>query len=347
MNKFNLDIFHDNFFNWVESFKITNIAGDFSVIRGKKKSSLYGICDMVFNLTIPDQIEHYLNIHEIENREAWIEKIQSYQDSKTGWFKDDYFNYKFRSPLTGQWEHASAFAVSALKLLNATPKYDFQITKKLNSKRQVEKWLKNVPEWGIFLWPGSHRGGGIGAIFAMLGEDYYPHENFFDWYFGWLNSKADPIVGFWRLGWNHKIKKRLTKHELGGAIHYYWVYEYMQRPISYPDKVIDSTLQLQNEIGLWGGDVSYCIDLDAIFSLLRCSKQLGGYREDDIHQAIHKYLEYTIPSLNNKDFLFNRYTSAHRLTGCLEAIAEIYKYKPELFDLSGKWIETLDIACWI
>ena len=94
-------------------------------------------------------------------------------------------------------------------------------------------------------------------------------------------------------------------------------------------------------------NVSYCIDLDAIFSLLRCENQLNGYRIKEITQAIIKYLDYTIPTLNDKDFLFNHYTSAHKLTGCLGAIAEIYKFRPLLFDSSIKFNQSLDITPWI
>jgi len=346
-NKYQLEAFNNNLFGWVDSFKTNKINGEFSLIRGKKKPSLYGICDMVFNLFITKSIKNFLEIHENESNEIWIKKIQSYQDPKTGWFKDSYLNYKFRSPLTGQWEHATAFAISALKLLEATPKYELEITKSLDTKEKVESWLKKVPEWGFFFWPGSHRGGGIGAIYATLGEKYYPNEYFFDWYFDWLDKNADPEVGFWRLGWIHKFINRLTKHELGGSIHYYWIYEFMNRPIPYPEKVIDSTLQLQNNLGLWDNNVSYCIDLDAIFSLLRCQNQLNGYRNKDIENAVIKYLDYTIPSLNDNDFLFKYYSSTHKLTGCLGAIAEIDKFFPELFDSSVKLIQSLDITPWI
>jgi len=347
MKKYQLDGFYKHIISWVESFKINDGDGNFSLIREKKKPSLYGICDIIFNLFIANKIDSYLNSHEIETKEGWIKEIQSYQNPKTGWFKDNYFNYKFRSPLTGQWQHATAFAVSALKLLGASPKYRFQFVKKLDTRKKVEEWLRKVPEWGLFFWPGSHRGGGIGAIFATLGKDFYPHDDFFQWYFDWLDKKADPKVGFWRLGWNHKLKKRLTKHELGGAIHYYWIYEFMGRAIPYPKRVIDSTLKLQNDHGLWDDDVPYCIDLDAIFSLLRCQKIVKEYRKEDISQAIIKFLDYTIPCIYDEEFLFDRYVSAHKLTGSLGAIAEIYKFMPELFDPSIKFIQSLDISPWI
>jgi len=342
MKKYNLDSFLSNLFNWVDSFKYNNIPGYFSVKKEKKKPSLYGVCDIVFNLVIPNQLDFYLETHENEEIQKWIEEIQSYQDPKRGWIKEPKFNFGFHFK-----EHSTAYAISVLKLLKAKPKYRLRISQKLNSKKGLEKWLKKVPEWGLLLWPGSHRGGGIGSIFATLGAEYFPHEKFFDWYFNWLDLRADPEVGFWRIGWNHKFKKRLTIHELGGAIHYYWIYEFMGHQIPYPERVIDSTLKLQNKLGLWDKNVSYCIDFDAIFSLLRCCRQTDGYRKDDIKKAILKYLEYTIMTLNDKKFFFNRYNNSHKLTGCLASIAEIYQFMPELFNLPKPWIQTIDITPWI
>ena len=332
----------ENLTGWVKGFAINDQSNQFSVSRNKKQPSLYGLCDMVFNLAIPNRLEQYFSTHEKERKEDWIKSIQEYQDSKSGWFKEPSFNFGLHFK-----EHSTAFATSALKLLGSAPEYRLKISDKLKNKKDVEKWLKKTPEWGFLYWPGSHRGGGVASVFATLGKEYYPHKEFFNWYFEWLDERADPEVGFWRLGWNHKIKKRLTKQELGGAIHYYWIYEYLNHPIPYPEQVIDATLKLQNELGLWDKDVSYCIDLDAFFSIFRCLKQTEGYRIDDIKEAVLKYLDHTVASLNNNEFLFSKYDNPHRLTGCLEAIAEIYKFMPELLDLPRPWIETLDLTPWI
>lgn len=71
---------------------------------------------------------------------------------------------------------------------------------------------------------------------------------------------------------------------------------------------------------------------------------IQGYRKEDIKEAVIRYLDYTIPTLNDKDFLFYCYYTTHKLTGCLEAIAEIQKSFPELLNLPQQWIETLDIT---
>jgi len=181
-----------------------------------------------------------------------------------------------------------------------------------------------------------------------MGPEYYPHQDFFEWYFDWLNRKADKNVGFWRIGWVHKlIKNRLTKNELGGAVHYYWIYEFFKRPWPYPEKIIDSILLLQNEKGTWHHEFSYCIDLDAVHALIRCLKQTEGYRKKDIEMALLKYLKYAIPYFTDREFIFNNYPSTHKLTGYVSAIAELYNFMPERFEVKKPWIQTLDITPWI
>ncbi|TXT59923.1 MAG: hypothetical protein BAJALOKI2v1_150012 [Promethearchaeota archaeon] len=342
--KFDFSPFLDFLFEWIDQFKLSSRSpASFSVKVNNPYPSLYGISDTVFNLNITNSLKSYFSHHPQENMESWVKEIQSYQNPKTGWFKDGRINFGLHFK-----EHSTAFAISALKLLDAKPKYPLKVIKKLNTEEKVHKWLKRTPEWGLLYWPGSHRGGGIGAILATLGPENYPHRDFFKWYFNWLDKKADPNVGFWRIGWIHKIlKDRLTLNELGGAVHYYWIYEYMNRPIPYPEKVIDSTLSLQNNLGTWDKEVSYCIDLDALFCLIRCFKQTERYKDKEIKNSILKYLNYVDKTINKKNFLFSHYTDTHKLTGCVCAIAEIYNFMPELFESSNEWIQTLDITPWI
>ena len=88
MNKYNLDLFLDSLFNWVDSFRFNNTPGQFCVKRDRKKTSLYGICDTVYNLIIPNQLSNYLETHKNEDIQYWIKEIQSYQNPKTGWIKE-------------------------------------------------------------------------------------------------------------------------------------------------------------------------------------------------------------------------------------------------------------------
>ena len=87
--------------------------------------------------------------------------------------------------------------------------------------------------------------------------------------------------------------------------------------------------------------------MDAIHSLTRCLKQTNGYREGDIRKALQKYIDYAIPIFNEREFIFTNYTSAHKLTGYVSAIAELYNFMPEYFKVPKPWVQTLDISPWI
>ena len=127
----------------------------------------------------------------------------------------------------------------------------------------------------------------------------------------------------------------------------YYVYEYMGRKWPYPEKIVDMTLELQHANGLWDKDVTYCIDLDGVYSLLRSSRNAGGYRADDVKAASVRYLERAESILNDREFFFSHYTNTHILPGALAAIAECRKFYPELVKTSHPWKQTLDKSCFI
>ncbi len=126
MKKYNLDLFLSYLFGWIDSFKLNNVPGQFCVKRDKREPSLYGICDVVYNLIIPNQLENYLRTHKNEDINIWVKNIQSYQNPKTGWIKEPGINFGGHFK-----EHSTAFAISVLKLLKARPNYSLKISRKL------------------------------------------------------------------------------------------------------------------------------------------------------------------------------------------------------------------------
>lgn len=265
------------------------------------------------------------------------EVINRFHDPKTGWYKKSYTIH--------HREHTTAYAVAALALIDRKPLHPMKWKEPiLASVKSMERWIEKI-NWSI-IWPGSHVVTGVPAVLAMLGEGT---DEFFNWYFDWLDKTADPVSGFWCRGLVHRlgIIGRPTKHEMGGAFHMYYVYEYMNRQWPYPEKIIDETLRLQHVNGLWDRDVTYCIDLDGIYNLTRSSRNAGGYRSSDIEAAVIRYLATAEKILNDKDFLFKKYTSSHILTGALAAIAECQKFYPELIVTEKPWRQSLDSACYI
>ena len=333
MKVFDFRRFGEEFYpEWESRFRIGEEIGDFSYALSGKPC-LYGTTDILFCRAIMNR----LDLSE-KQKDEWAGIINSFQNSRTGWYRKVYAHTHFK-------EHTTAYAVAALHLINRKPSYEFIWRKRLlSSKEEMERWYNKIP-WSI-IWPASHIVSGIPAIMAMLGNG---SDDFFDWYFNRLDRDVDPQTGFWQKGLIHRlgIIKNPTKHEMGGAFHMYFVYEYMARKWLYPEKIIDETLKLQHANGLWDRDVTYCIDLDGVYSLLRSSRNAGGYKADDVKAACLRYLETAERILNDRRFFFSRYTNTHLLPGALGAIAECQKFYPELVKTTRPWIQTLDKACFI
>jgi hypothetical protein len=271
-------------------------------------------------------------------REAWAGVINSFQKPSSGWYRKLYTWNHFK-------QHTSAYAVAALALIGRRPRCELkEVRQLLEQPQQWEGWMRRVP-WSL-IWPGSHIVAAVPAVAALLD---YPHAEFMRWYFNWLDREADPATGFWCRGLVHRLNliRRHTKHEMGGAFHMYYVYEYFDRPWRYPERVIDATLALQQPNGLWDGEVSYCIDLDGIYNLTRSARLAGDYRADDIRQSILRYLESTAALLNDRERFFPSYTNSHMLPAVLAALAEIQRSYPELVRTPQPWRQVIDEVCFI
>jgi hypothetical protein len=326
---YRLDQFADFIPDFIAQFKTGDAIGAYSYRKGRRTPDLYGSSDMLMLLYTIGALE----LTEPE-RASWIETLQSFQDPKTGWFKEkETWHFK---------EHSTAYCTAALHLLGAKPKYPFNFMAHLNTQKQIEHWLNGM-RWSL-AWPTSHRGSGVAAVLAMTGE---APEGWFSWIFEWLERRINPKTGYWQFGWIHKLFKITSKHEMGGSFHFYYIYEFLKRPLPYPERIVDTSLKLQHSNGLWDKNVPYCIDLDGVYTLTRASKAAQDYRKADVVSALEKTLHTIVPRLNDKTFVFQNYTNSHRLVGALAALAEIQNYLPERVATAQKWKLVLDHSPYI
>ena len=326
--------FEDHYSSWESTFSSGQGTGEFSFYPGKQPD-IYGATDMVFNRFILGQLEH--NSQNPVNQ-AWAEHIHNFQNPRTGWYKNRYNLTHFR-------EHTAAYACASLVLLGFLPKYPIRKAMKISqSPESMEKWLNTVP-WSM-IWPGSHIVSGLPAILHMTGEGT---EEFFHWYFDWLDSTASPETGYWSRGLAHKmgLVSPRRKQEMGGAFHMYYVYEARKRTWKYNEAIVDATLALQHANGLWDKNVPYCIDLDGVYCLLRSSRNAGGYKKDEVFQTCCRFLSTAAAVLNDSQSLYRLYHNSHKLPGALAAIAECSVHYPDLVKTTVPWRQSLDYACFI
>ena len=315
---------------WIRQFESGPVTGEYSFKIGGPTDS-YGTTDMLISRWIIGELEL-----SDPRKDEWASVINRFQ-RPDGWYRKTYtFHHR---------EHTTAYAVAALTLIDRKPALPFAWAVPILADRaSMERWIESV-NWSI-IWPGSHIVSGVPAALAMTGEG---NDDFYEWYFDWLDRNVDPRSGFWCRGLVHRlgIIRRPTKHEMGGAFHMYYVYERFGRKWPYPERIVDHTLRLQHANGLWDSDVTYCIDLDGVYCLTRSSRNAGWYRRDDVYTACLRYLETAERILNDREFLFRRYRDSHILTGALAAVAECARFFPEIVRTARPWRQSLDTACFI
>lgn len=335
---FDFSNFQDRVFpKWRARFKAGQGIGDFSYKTGKTQTDSYGTADMLICMATLNELSGLTD----EQKDAWAATINRYQDQKTGKFTKTYTAHF--------WEHTTAYCTCALRLIDRMPAYSMRWKETIiKDEKSMLSWTsqwRRAP-WSI-IWSGSHVWSGVPATLAMTGEGT---DAFFTWYFDWFNENVDSASGFWRRGWLHKMKifSKPMANDLFGAFHMYYVYEFMSKQWKYPEKVVDYTLTLQLDNGLWGKTSEpYCRDLDGIYALTRSSRNASGYRHDDVKEAVIRFLATAERTLNDETFVLRHYKNSHHLPGALSAVAECQKFFPELVITPQPWTQTIDKACYI
>lgn len=343
------------------------LTGEFSLHRGQTTPDLYGMIDTVYILYTIGKLAEKTTC---ESRQTWAKRILACQDDK-GWFSKK--NLRGHSN-----EHATAYAISALKLLEVEhdEKYLDQIKPVtallpiLTSYEKFDRWITHLdfrPTWQHikakkigwhYIWRGSHVGGGIAAIIGMtqhLFKNWWAKhdvsgERWFNWYFAWLDKEARPKTGFWQRAFWNMVYRKPTMIDMAGAVHFYWIYEAMDSPLPYPEKIIESTLPLQKQTGLYKKH-PFCIDLDGNFCIIRAYLQLPTNKQlvykNAVYQSAERNFEGTVNYLT-KHPLEEIYTDSHGLPGALAALTECAKLPNFKYaDMIKDWQHPLDKVMWL
>ncbi len=281
---------------------------------------LYGAADAAYVLWSVGGLEARTTC---EGRRAWAERIQGYQDPVSGWFD--------RSLLDGHGvPHATAMATGALALLDARPASPLRYAEALFASRaQIDAWLDGF-RWGQ-IWTGSHAAGAAAAVLdAPHGLDLPG-----DWgaqLLDALDDRVDPRTGLWKRARRDRLLRGPTTLDLGGAAHFWWLYDRLGRGIPYPEQAVDATLALQRRTGLWGsriygGAIPHCIDFDALHGLRiawdHCSDAFRSSRRDRLEAVLARYARAAHAVLTPPGAVDRQYQTLHKLVGTVNALAEL------------------------
>jgi len=342
------------------------LRGDFALLSESASVDLYGMADAVHILhtlgTLAQETDR-------SSRERWAEQLLGCQDDG-GWFSR-------RNVRGHSHEHATAYAISALRLLevDTEERYASQVSRIdhikpiLTDQHALLDWITRLDSrltpWDVlkkklgwhYIWRGSHVGGGIPAAIGMtrdLIEQWWGGEvdvdQWFNWYFDWLDAHINPKTGYWQRAFWNTVYRKPTLIDMGGAVHFLWIYEAMGRPFPYPEAIIDSTLSLQRPSGLYK-DHPFCIDLDANFCLVRSFLQLSSTRQEiyreRVYRAAERNFEAIVKALTTQP-LEEIYDDSHGLPGALAALVECTKLPSFKYgEALSEWQHPLDKAWWL
>ena len=164
-----------------------------------------------------------------QERAQWIETLQSLQNPKTGLFTE----------ATHHPIHTTAHCIAALELFDAVPIHPLSDLAPYKTKEGLYGLLEGL-RWKDSPWDNSHQGAGIFAAMNLSGEAT-PQWN--RWYFDWFWQEADPETGLWRKGCVTAGPARRFEH-MAGSFHYLFNHEYARMPLRYPEKMIDTCLDM-------------------------------------------------------------------------------------------------------
>ena len=266
-----------------------------------------------------------------ETRKARIAALQSMQDKETGLFSES----------THHPYHTTAHCSAALELFEAKPLYPITAFHKyLDSKDELYDLLDNVTRWQDAPWRDSHLGAGVYA--ALVNSDEITPE-FSENYFAWFKENADPVSGFWKKGYADKALKNPksggTKEPaclyevMAGGFHYLFNHEHAHMPLEYPERVIDSCLDMFRDYGvcsIMNNSVGF-IQIDWIFCLTRASRQTS-YKWGQVREALLDFADIYVDYLNSLDYEKDEgFNDLHMLFGTMCALAELQSAFPGRF----------------
>ncbi len=257
------------------------------------------------------------------SREKWISTLQGFQEKDTGLFREP----------THHYIHTTAHCIAALELFDAKPLYPLRELMKYSNKDGLYDLLENL-KWETVPWPQSHQGAGIYASMVLSGSVDHEWEND---YFAWLWENADEKTGLWRKGAVEHGTAPLF-HHMGSTFHYIFNHEYAHRPLRYPEKLIDTCIDLYENkmigdktggydndkfgqyIGFLEVDWAYCIN--------RAMRQTD-YRFADCKGVLRKFMHEYTDFLGSVDVrTHDGFNDLHMLFGTTCALAELQQALP-------------------
>lgn len=217
------------------------------------------------------------------------EKIIKQQSRETGFFWDQNFDREHGSeyyePEYYPWLF-TYFATIALDMTGEHLAHPFHFLGPLKNRETIRNWIRQRMKERF--WHASNKI--MFLLFFLIYEQTRKGANnteFINDIFNHLDYYQNQNTGFWGNG--------DLADSMFGAAHIYLFYNYHEREINFQEQIIENTISLQNEFGLFGFKYGgACEDYDAIEILCQLQKVIGYQNKkidvscDKLYQAILK-----------------------------------------------------------
>ena len=253
---------------------------------------------------------------DIEVRNSHVKVLQAFQNPESGIFHEETHNFI----------HTTAHCTAALELFDAAPLYKFKALEEYKTPEGLIKLLEGLDWSDNYVWGHSHRGAGIYAALKLNDEI---DEQWEKTYFEWLWENADPEFGFWKKGSINRNSEKYY-HYMGSGFHYLFNIEYAKMPLRYPEKIIDTCLEMYNNkliANNFGEKVNF-IEMDWVYCITRSLRRCG-HRREECMVALRKFATEHIEWLYSIDHQsHDEFNDLHMLFGTTCTLAELQTALP-------------------
>lgn len=240
-------------------------------------------------------------------RKKWIEVLQGFQDSKTGIFYET-THHEF---------HTTAHCIAALELFDAYPLYPLSKMGKYKDFKEFCKMCEEM-DW-LRHGRAAHPAAGLYAAFVITNcIDNQWVQNHFEWF----DKNCDCETGMWA---NKPDFDYPGWHQIADSFHFLFNYEHAKHPIPYPEKLIDSCIDIyrNKQMPTCFGKQFHFIEVDWVFCLNRASRQTP-HRFFEVKEILYEFAKDYIDFLKNVDWKsHDEANDMHLLFGTICCLAEL------------------------
>lgn len=250
-----------------------------------------------------------------DEKDAFVKTLQGMQNSESGLFQEK----------THHTIHTTAHCTAALELFDAKPLYKFHNLKRYTTVEGLYGLLEGI-DWQNNAWDGSHEGAGIYAALVLNEEvDSEWEKAYFDWFY----ENADPDSGMWRKNYAKPDTPRLYEH-MAGTFHYLFNHEYAKMPLRYPDKMIDSCIDMYKRKTLTSDFGRTCnfLEIDFVYCMTRAMRQTP-HRFFECKEILMEFATGYVEYLEGLDWETDEgVNDLHCLFGVICCLAELQSALP-------------------